>query len=157
MHSMRRRIIFSLAVLWGGREEIGPTSSVSFSLMLPKSSAYSCLPMPTRPQHDKLKTRKSSTSPQLQDARSSATGPEFQLDAQLSQAGAEQSTVLKSTLPALDGTGTVRLPPPGQAQLWAAAARDGGRTEPGPRWARLSSCSGGEPAPQLKWRMKLAC
>lgn len=157
MHSRRRRIIFSLAVLWGGREEISPASSVSFSLTLPKSSAYSCSPVPTLPQNDKLKARKSSTNPQLQDTSSSATGPRFQLDVQLFQAGTEQSTVPKSTLPAMDGTGAVSLPPPDQAQLQAAAARDGGRTEPGPCRARLGSCSGGEPAPQLKWKMKLGC
>lgn len=117
--------------------------------------------MPMLPQHNigflTKKARKSRTSPQFQDTRSFAAGPQFQLDAHPFQAGTEQSMGPKITPLALDCTGAVQLTPPAQAQLQATAARDGGRMEPRPCQAELSSCSGGEPAPRLKWRMKLSC
>lgn len=97
--------------------------------------------MPTLPQHRKLKPRKSSMSPELQNTRSSATGPEFLWDSQLSWAGAEQSTVPKSTLPALFSTRAVRLPPPSKhscRQLPSEAGReDRAGASPGTTWQLL--------------------
>lgn len=86
-------------------------------------------------------------SPELQNTRSSATGPEFLWDSQLSWAGAEQSTVPKSTLPALFSTRAVRLPPPEQAQLQAAAfrGREGGQSRGLTRHNLAAALEGSQP------------